>query len=101
MASTLTEQQTTMTTYKRADGDLICGEFGWVADIEYFDDDDEPTELVEEVWVRQSVRTFTKRPSNYEQCPLCGEWSGWAADCTDEHLAVLEEVLTEGWLWWQ
>lgn len=90
-----------MVTYKRADGDLIYGEFGWVCEPEYFEDDDEPTEYVKETWVLQSSETFTHRPSGWEQCPLCGEWSGWTNDCIDEHLAVLEEVLTEGWLHWQ
>lgn len=59
----------TMTTYKRADGHGIGGEYGWVTDMESVDADadgaDEPIEFVEEVWVRQSVRTF--------QRPVCSE----------------------------
>lgn len=101
MAMNDTDQAVIKTTYKRADGDLICGEFSYVEDLEYFEDDDEPTELVEEVWVRQSVRMFTQRPLGDEQCPLCGEWSGWVNDCIDEHLAVIEGLLEVGWCSWQ
>ena len=52
----------TMTTYKRADGELIAGEFGWVGQIDYFDHDDDATELVREVWVRESVKTIVLHP---------------------------------------
>lgn len=45
----------TMTTYKRYDGELIAGEYGWVADVEFFEDDDEPTKVVKEVWKLQST----------------------------------------------
>ena len=48
----------TMTTYKRADGELI-GEHGWVTDLKYFEDDYGPTELIEEHWVRLSTRQLT------------------------------------------
>lgn len=56
-----------MTTYKRADGELISGEYGWVGDIEYFDDDEHytPVEIVEEVWERTASRTFWRFPPLY------------------------------------
>lgn len=57
-----------MTTYKRADGELILDEFGWVADIEYFDDDDEPTQLIEERWQLVSTRKMWAGGTNCWQC---------------------------------
>jgi hypothetical protein len=56
-----------MTTYKRADGELI-GEYGWVTDLDWFDNDDgiwEPIELVEEVWWRESTRSLTYTPPGW------------------------------------
>ena len=53
----------TMTTYKRVDGELICGEFGFVGELEWFEDDDEPTELIKEVWIRQSIENVTGGPA--------------------------------------
>lgn len=55
--------KTTMTTYRRADGELIYGEFSFVCDTEFFEDADETTEYVEEVWELKAARTFT--------LPLC------------------------------
>lgn len=46
-----------MTTYKRADKELIADEYGWVADIEYFEDIEDPLELVEERWALVSRRS--------------------------------------------
>lgn len=52
-----------MTTFKRADGDLMAGEYTFVCDIESVEADieyaDEPIEFVEERWERVYVRTFT------------------------------------------
>jgi hypothetical protein len=50
-----------MTTYKRTDGGYIAGEYEWVGAPDYLDAEaeDEPVEFVEEVWVRESARTFT------------------------------------------
>jgi hypothetical protein len=47
-----------MTTYRRADGELIAGEYGWVGELEWFEMDDEPTEYIEEVWILQSSRSI-------------------------------------------
>jgi hypothetical protein len=52
----------TFTTYKMADGDLIYGEFGWVEHTEFFDDADEPTPLIKEVWVLQERTPYTHHP---------------------------------------
>lgn len=40
----------TMTTYRMANGDLIFGEYGFVNDPDYFDEVDQPTEVVREKW---------------------------------------------------
>ena len=62
-----------MTTYKRADGELIH-EYNWVTELDWFDNDDiwEPIELIEEVWWRESYRVFTYTPP------------GWTPDDDDD-----------------
>jgi hypothetical protein len=49
----------TMTTYKREDGEPICGEYSFVTELEWFESDDEPTELVKETWVLVSSENIT------------------------------------------
>lgn len=63
------------TTYKRVDGEEICGEFGWVADLEYFDGDDEPTELIKEEWrlVSRSTIIVNEREPDEDDDELGGE----------------------------
>lgn len=39
----------TKVTYRRKDGELIAGEYGWVDGPEWFEDDDS-TEYVKETW---------------------------------------------------
>lgn len=85
----------TMTTYKRADGELIGGEFGWVADPEYFEDDDEPTQIVEEVWALQSTRTVWAPDRGYciecgEKVPLPDDYDGKMALLCDEPDCIVE-----------
>lgn len=69
-----------MTTYRRKDGDSI-GDYGWVTDLEFFDDEwglGAPYELVKEVWVRTSVEEMTyPEPCKHEwddegECKECG-----------------------------
>ncbi len=48
----------TMTTYRLVNGGLIAGEFSFVTEVDWFDADDDPTELIQEVWVVQSRRTM-------------------------------------------
>ena len=67
------------TTIKRADGETI-GDYGWVTDSEYFDDDDDPVELIEETWVRSSVRTYWHLPSRLYECTKAG-------DCEEDAVA--------------
>lgn len=97
-----------MTTYKRADRDLIYGEYGWVTDLDYFDDADDPIELVEEVWERRSTRRIVKLPNAYscavEDEEPCEEdadawWltddGVWLSVCP-AHLAALPDTAVTG-----
>lgn len=59
-----------MTTYKHPDKELIYDEFGWVTDLEYFEDTWRPVDLVKEVWIRESVEDFTYFPTIVYAC----EW---------------------------
>jgi hypothetical protein len=48
-----------MTTYRMADGSQVYGEYSFVTDLEFFDESDEPVELVKETWIlrfREHVR---------------------------------------------
>jgi hypothetical protein len=54
-----------LTTFKRDDKELIYDEFGWVTDLDYFDDEDEPIQLIEEVWERRSTRRIVVLPAVY------------------------------------
>jgi hypothetical protein len=61
----------TKTTYRMANGDLIYGEYSYVGDLEFFEDSDEPTELVKETWVLVSSEQLTipgldSEDDNYE-----------------------------------
>lgn len=62
------DEARTMTTYKRYDGEMVAGEYGWVADIEFFEDDDEPTKVVKEVWTLQSEEVLVVGGSALGEC---------------------------------
>lgn len=49
-----------MTTYRRVDGELIAGEFAWVTDVDFFDDDHglDYLEVIAETWTRTGQRTL-------------------------------------------
>ena len=49
----------TMVTYRRADGEPVCGEYDFVTGLEWFEDDWEPTQLIEERWRRVTMHYFT------------------------------------------
>jgi hypothetical protein len=55
-----------MTTYHRADGEMIA-DFGWVTDLEWFEDDAWPTELVEESLSRGIARRSRRHPCDPAQ----------------------------------
>jgi hypothetical protein len=66
------EQQVTAvgdswTTYRLADGDLIGGEFSFVTDTEFFEERDEPVDVVKETWVLQSSETVTFKPYGWDE----------------------------------
>lgn len=64
------------TTYKRADGEQLGDVFGWVTDLDHFDDEDEPVLLIEETWERTSARRFWLLPPTLYDCaadPDCDE----------------------------
>ena len=87
-----------MTTYKRADGEMIGDEYGWVADLDYFDFDDYPVELVEEVWERRTVRTFWHMPSVLYDCHHedCDEDAvAWQQDAVGDWRQVCKEHRAE------
>jgi hypothetical protein len=68
-----------MTTYRRADGEMI-GDFAWVNDREFFDEEDEPIDLIEEHWVKVKEIKLRKYPRHY----LCEECGGEGCDqCED------------------
>lgn len=51
----------TMTTWRRQDSEPII-EYDFVLHEEWFECDDEPTELVKETWVRQTQENVTLGP---------------------------------------
>lgn len=59
----------TMTTYRRADGELIMGDYGWMGSLDWIEDED-TFDVVEEVWVLQRRRTGTHY-HRVEPCPTC------------------------------
>jgi len=81
----------TMTTYKHADGELVDGEYGWVADLDGYEADAlVPVDWVRETWQLVSTETVTTFPPLYD-CGLtdCDEdaksWQqvdgAWSARC--------------------
>lgn len=49
-------------TYRRADGQLIHGEFSWTDEPELLDDLLDPTEIIKETWVLTMIETYTTVP---------------------------------------
>lgn len=72
----------TMTTYKRVDGEPVAGEYGWVVDFEFFDDErqyaDEPFDVVREVWTLSEAEVITVKPTHWvdDPCAFCGDSLG-------------------------
>lgn len=50
-------------TYRRSDGEPIGGEYAFVTELEWFDMDTEPTELIKETWTLISSETITVGPT--------------------------------------
>lgn len=70
-----------MTTYKRADGEDVWGEYGWVVNLEFFEDeaaDHEGVKIVREVWTRTEVEEIHLHP---DECCVCEKpWHGETCD---------------------
>lgn len=111
-------EKVTFTTYKRTDGEMIGGEFSFVTGLEWFDDDDEPTELLRETWVLKSTAVIMVGPAPVTEepeviitrktkhfhvnCTVCGLVSRnttreYAQGRMDEHLREhdVDEVVAE------
>lgn len=71
----------TMTTYKRADGELIWGDYAHVSDLEFFEEeryDQAGVKIVKEVWVRSEVEEIHLHP---DECYSCEKpWHGEVCD---------------------
>lgn len=72
-----------MTMYRTVNGDPI-GDFAWVTDLEYFDDEDGPVEVVEEVWQLVSAGTRWIMPTTLYDCDV--DW------CDDDAVAWVEQA---------
>lgn len=82
------EADDAMTTYRRADGELIGGDYGWVVDLEAFDDEAAEAwrlEVIEEKWVLAERRTV-----------VLGQTERWCSEC-DEDVSLPEPV--DGPVW--
>lgn len=62
MDETNLNEPTTMTVYRRADGERIWGEYAYVHDLEFFENEDEPVKLIKELWILGGRRRYTYRP---------------------------------------
>src|SRR5689334_4561662 len=83
MTTTELPDTATWTTYKRADGDLVGGEYAWVADIDFFNDEAEEVdclEIIEERWTLVERRVIK-----------LGRTDRWCAEC-DADVTLSEPV---------
>lgn len=86
------EQPRAMSTYRRADGELIAGEFGWIADLEYIEEDDgEPQEYVREDWILAGRKSIWI--PDYQGCEECGERVELPADYEAGKVLVCDDCL--------
>ena len=71
-----------MVTYKRADGEMVLDEYGWVTDLEWFDpmDLETPVELVKETWTLTSRETVIVKPHDW-----CDEHNSGLWVCEENH----------------
>lgn len=53
----------TMTTYRMADGSTVYDDYEFVTGPEWFEDCDDPTEVIKEVWRLESSQTLTFGPA--------------------------------------
>jgi hypothetical protein len=77
----------TMTTFKRADGELIAGDYGWVAEADGIADDETPVEVVEQRWTLAATRTFWILPELVGTCEIEDQ-----EPCEDDAVAYCRTV---------
>jgi hypothetical protein len=65
----------TKVTYRRADGEAISGEYDYVEQLEWFESDYEPTELIKETWTLTETGAVRLVPPGWVEpirCAACG-----------------------------
>ena len=85
------EPPRSMTTYKRADGEPIAREYGWVTDLEYFEEDYEPTKYICEDWLLVN-RTVIWIP-DHGVCQECGDDVTLPSDYDGKMLLTCDDCL--------
>lgn len=70
-----------MTTYSDPDGDLVMGEFAFVTELEWFENDDDPTPLRRQRWVCVADDDGAYWPRGRMKCGRCGNDGAGCADC--------------------
>lgn len=84
---TMMADDRTMTTYKRADGEPIFGEYIFMIDDEWASDGD-PVVVTEQVWVLKAQRDYVAGFNTSLRCVNCGE---------DVRPLTVDEVLNDEW----
>jgi hypothetical protein len=59
-------EETLKITYERADGEMIFGEYSWVGELEFFDDEDEPIDLIKKTWLLMNEEQYQHIPPGWE-----------------------------------
>jgi hypothetical protein len=79
----------TMTLYRRQDGEDIAGEYSVVGELEYFESDDEPTDLFKELWLKLTTEEIHYVPPGIVDeaprqsiCTACGSVKTSTPDST-------------------
>jgi hypothetical protein len=80
-------------TYKRADGDTIGDDWGWITDTDVLDNDEYPSQLIEETWERVAVRKFWHFPHGLYACEIEDE-----EPCEEDAVAWWREGESGSWL---
>lgn len=71
-----------MVTYSNPNGGLVAGEYSWVTDLEFFDDECEPTRLRRQRWVCVEDEVGDYWPADLILCDICeGEGTIVGVEC--------------------
>lgn len=60
-----------MVTWSDPDGGEVCGEFSFVTDVAWFDEDTDPTPLRRQRWVCVEDEVGTYWPTSIQLCDAC------------------------------